>query len=137
SIVAACARQKVAVVVADEREERGERAVLNFGHTIGHALEVATGYGRLLHGEAVAIGMVAAARVSHALGVCEAATVDRRLARLGLLVELPPDVPVTALAAAIGADKKSAAGQVRFIAVEDVGRTRFVMLTARDIVDRL
>ncbi len=139
-VVAACARQKAAVVAADEREERGQRAVLNFGHTIGHALEAVTGYGRFLHGEAVAIGMVAAARVSHALDVCDAATVDRiraLLARLGLPVALPADVEPAALGAAMRADKKSAGGRIGFIAVEDIGRTRFVSLTAQDIVERL
>ena len=139
-VVAACARQKAAVVAADEREERGERAVLNFGHTIGHALEAVTGYGRFLHGEAVAVGMVAAARVSHALGVCDAATVDRiraLLGRLGLPIALPADVETSALGAAMRADKKSAGGRIRFIAVEDIGRTRFVSLTAQDIVERL
>jgi 3-dehydroquinate synthase len=139
-MVAACARQKAAVVAADEREERGERAVLNFGHTIGHALEAVTGYGRFLHGEAVAIGMVAAARVSHALGTCEASTGERiraLLDRLGLPTALPPDVPASALGAAMRADKKSAGGRIRFVAVEDVGRTRFVSITAQDIVDRL
>ncbi len=114
--------------------------MLNFGHTIGHALEAVTGYGRFLHGEAVAIGMVAAARVSHALDVCDAATVDRiraLLARLGLPVALPADVEPAALGAAMRADKKSAGGRIGFIAVEDIGRTRFVSLTAQDIVERL
>jgi 3-dehydroquinate synthase len=139
-VVAACARQKAAVVAADEREERGERAVLNFGHTVGHALETVTGYGRFLHGEAVAIGMVAAARVSRALGVCAGTTVDRiatLLGRLGLPVAVPADVTPAALGTAMRADKKSAGGRIRFIAVEDVGRTRIVPLTAQDIVDRL
>ena len=140
AVVAACARQKAAVVAADEREERGERAVLNFGHTVGHALEAVTSYGRYLHGEAVAIGMVAAARVSAGLGLCDATTVGRiggLLARLGLPVAVPADVPVAALAAAMRADKKSADGRIRFVAVEQVGRVRLVPLTAQDIVDRL
>jgi 3-dehydroquinate synthase len=139
-IVAACARQKAAVVAADEREEGGERAVLNFGHTVGHAVEAVTAYGRFLHGEAVAIGMVAAARVSRSLGVCDAATVDRIrqvLERLELPVAVPPELPRAALAAAIGADKKSSAGKVRFVAVEQVGRVRLVPLAANDIIDRL
>jgi 3-dehydroquinate synthase len=139
-IVAACGRQKAAVVAADEREERGERAVLNFGHTIGHALEAVTGYGRFLHGEAVAIGMVAAARVSAGLGLCDTATVDRiagLLGRLGLPVAIPNDVPIAALGAAMRADKKSVDGRIRFIAVEQVGRVTFASLTAQDIVDRL
>jgi 3-dehydroquinate synthase len=139
-IVAACARQKAHVVVADEREERGDRAVLNFGHTVGHAIESATAYGRLLHGEAVAIGMVAAARVSHALRVCDAATIDRiarTLGRLGLPVALPADLAPAAVAAALRADKKSAGGQIRFVAIERIGRTRFVPLTAQSIVNHL
>jgi 3-dehydroquinate synthase len=104
SIVAACARQKAAVVAADELEERGERATLNFGHTVGHALEAVTQYGRFLHGEAVAIGMVAAARVSAALGVCDAsigARIERVLGRLGLPVAVPADVPPATLAGAM------------------------------------
>jgi len=139
-VVAACARQKAAVVAADEHEERGERAVLNFGHTIGHALEAATDYGRFLHGEAVAVGMVAAARVSYALDLCAAATAERiraLLERLGLPTTLPSDVSPAALGTAMRADKKSTGGRIRFVAVEDIGRTRFVPLTAQDIVDRL
>jgi len=139
-MVAACVRQKAAVVAADEREERGDRAVLNFGHTVGHALETVTGYGRLLHGEAVAVGMVAAARVSHALGACDAATVDRiraLLGRLGLPAELPSDVAKSALGAAMQADKKSTGGQIRFVAVERVGRVKLVSLAPQEIVDRL
>ena len=139
-VVAACVRQKAAVVAVDEREERGERAVLNFGHTVGHALEAVTSYGRFLHGEAVAIGMVAAARVSAGLGLCEQTTVDRIaavLGRLGLPVAVPADVPVATLASAMRADKKSADGRIRFVAVEQVGRVRLVPLTAQDIVDRL
>jgi 3-dehydroquinate synthase len=139
-LVAACARQKAAVVAADEHEERGERATLNFGHTVGHALEAVTTYGRFLHGEAVAIGMVAAGRISERLGVCDATTVARIrtvLERLGLPVAVPSDVSATALVSALRADKKSARGQIRFVAVEQMGRVRLVELTAQDIVDRL
>jgi len=139
-MVAACARQKAAVVAADEREERGDRAILNFGHTVGHALETVTGYGRFLHGEAVAIGMVAAARVSEAIGVCDATTVTRvrgLLGRLGLPVDLPVDVPADALGTAMKADKKSVAGQIQFVTVERVGRAKLVSLAAQEIVDRL
>ncbi len=140
AVVASCARQKAAVVSADEREERGERAVLNFGHTVGHAIEAATTYGRYLHGEAVAMGMVAAARVSHALGICKAGTVDRIravLRALGLPVDLPVDVPPAALVTAMRADKKSSKGRIRFVAVEGVGRVRFVELTAQEIAQHL
>src|SRR5262249_56511218 len=92
AIVAACARHKAAVVADDEREERGGRAVLNFGHTVGHAIEALTEYREFLHGEAVAIGMVAAARVSRALGRLAPAVVER-LERLLKRVGLPTHIP--------------------------------------------
>src|SRR5439155_1495577 len=117
-VVATSCRHKAAVVAADEREQSGERAVLNFGHTIGHALEVLTEYRGLLHGEAVAIGMVAAARVSRALGVCDTATVERLerlLRRAGLPVAMPADVTAPALALAMQSDKKTAGGRIRFV----------------------
>jgi 3-dehydroquinate synthase len=139
-VVAACARHKAAVVAADEREERGGRAVLNFGHTVGHALEALTEYRQFLHGEAVAIGMVAAARVSRALGCCEAATVARiegLLARAGLPTTLPADIRPEALALGMHADKKRAGGHIRFVAVEAIGRTRLIELTPSEIVSRL
>jgi len=139
-VVAACCRHKAAVVAADEREEGGERAVLNFGHTVGHALEVLTEYRRLLHGEAVAIGMVAAARVSRTLGLCDATTVERleRLVRrAGLPTEMPDDITAPALALAMHTDKKTAAGRIRFVCVEAIGRTRLVELSAEQVADQL
>lgn len=136
-LVGRSARQKVRVVEADEREERGDRAVLNFGHTVGHAIEAVTGYRRYLHGEAVAIGMVAAARVSEALGVCHVGTADRiaaLLERAGLPAALPAALRTPQLAAAMQRDKKATGGRVRFVAVERIGRTRFVDLTASDVL---
>ncbi len=139
-VVSACARQKAAVVAADEREERGDRAVLNFGHTLGHAVETLTGYTEFLHGEAVAIGMVAAARVSQALGRCEATTVarlERLLKDIGLPTEIPKGLVPSALALAMQRDKKSAAGRVRFVCLEEIGRTVFVELSGQEIVSHL
>jgi 3-dehydroquinate synthase len=139
-VVAACARQKARVVAEDEREERGARAVLNFGHTVGHAIEVLTDYREWLHGEAVAIGMVAAARVSRALGRCSAAVVDRLAAllkRTGLPTDIPPGLSPSALALAMQTDKKSAGGRIRFVCLEDIGRTAFVELSSQEIVNHL
>src|SRR5579875_910161 len=139
-VVATCARHKAAVVAADEREERGGRAVLNFGHTVGHALEALTEYRQFLHGEAVAIGMVAAARVSRALGCCDASTVARIehvLTRAGLPTALPSDIAPEALALGMQADKKRTGGRIRFVAVEAIGRVRLVELTPGEIVSRL
>ena len=137
-VVATCARHKAAVVASDEREQSGARAVLNFGHTVGHGVEAIGQYTTHLHGEAVAIGMVAAARVSHGLGLCDAAVVssiDGLLRRLGLPTELT--VPREQLARAMLSDKKSTAGRIRFVAVEAIGRTRLVDLEATEIVQHL
>jgi 3-dehydroquinate synthase len=139
-IVAACCRQKAAVVAEDEREERGGRAVLNFGHTVGHAIETLTDYKELLHGEAVAIGMVAAARVSRALGRCGTEAVERLerlLKRAGLPTDIPNGLTPAALALAMQHDKKSAAGRVRFVCLEAIGRTVFVELSTQEIMSHL
>jgi 3-dehydroquinate synthase len=139
-VVAACARHKAAVVAEDEREERGGRAVLNFGHTIGHAVETLTDYRELLHGEAVSIGMVAAGRVSHALGRCPAeavARLERLLKRAGLPTDIPSGLSPAALALAMQSDKKSAGGRIRFVCLEEIGRTAFVELSGREIVNHL
>jgi len=139
-VVAACVRHKAAVVAADEREERGDRAVLNFGHTLGHAIEVLTDYREYLHGEAVAMGMVAAARVSHALGRCDGASVDRLAAllkRIGLPTEIPEGLSAEALSVAMLRDKKTADGRIRFVCLEGIGRTAFVDIGAQEIVQKL
>jgi len=139
-IVGRSVRQKATVVTADEREERGERAVLNFGHTVGHGIEAVTSYERYLHGEAVAMGMVAAARVSEAIGAAEPGTADRiamLLRRAGLPFEMPAELRTPGLVAAIQRDKKATGGRVRFVAVETIGRTRFVDLTGSEIVRNL
>ena len=138
-VIAACARHKAEVVAQDEREERGERAVLNFGHTVAHAIEALTEYREWLHGEAVAMGMVAAARVSQTLGRCRPETVARLqalLARAGLPTALPEFSPA-ALALAIQTDKKSAGGRLRFVCLEEIGRTTFVELSGQEIVNQL
>ena len=84
------------MVEKDEREESGLRAVLNFGHTFGHAFETLSGYGKLLHGEAVAIGMVCAARLAQRLGRVDAqftARLAALLQSLGLSVEFRSSIP--------------------------------------------
>jgi 3-dehydroquinate synthase len=140
SVVAACARQKAQVVSADEREETGLRAVLNFGHTVGHAVETVTGYRQYLHGEAVAIGMIAAARISQQRGYCDKAVADRLealLRSIGLPVALPAGVAHRELGRVMASDKKSTGGRIRFIALEAIGRTRAVELAPADIVGHL
>ncbi len=114
---------KAAVVGADEREA-GQRAILNFGHTFGHAIEAGLGYGEWLHGEAVGCGMVMAAELSARLGLVEPAFVER-LTRLVQRAGLPTAAP------ALGAervlelmrlDKKAEGGEIRFVVLEAPGR---------------
>jgi 3-dehydroquinate synthase len=127
---------KAAVVSADETE-KGLRAILNFGHTLGHALEAATRYERFVHGEAVAIGMVFAARLARRLGYFEPAGVERIAAlvrRAGLPDAIPPDIAPEALLDAMRRDKKVAAGQLTFILPEAIGKVRIVRGVPADIV---
>ena len=77
-VVARCCQLKAEVVVSDERDETGVRAVLNYGHTFGHALESVSGYDRFLHGEAVAIGMLCASRLAERLGRIDSELTDRQ-----------------------------------------------------------
>ncbi len=112
-----CCRHKAEVVRNDEREH-GERALLNFGHTFGHALEAEAGYGELLHGEAVAIGMLLAARMSAELGHADKADAQRLgtlLNRLGLPVSIPGSISAQALLGHMRLDKKALSGKMRFI----------------------
>ena len=114
---------KAGVVAADERET-GRRAILNFGHTVAHAVE-ATAKFAVLHGEAVAIGMAYEARLAERLGIAAAGTADRirrLLERYGLPLELPESATPDDLLATMQLDKKARAGTVRFALPEVVGR---------------
>ena len=114
---------KAAVVAADEREA-GERALLNLGHTFGHAIEAGAGYGAWLHGEAVAAGMVMAAELSAKLGRIGAREVERvrtLVSRAGLPVKAPP-LPADEMLALMAVDKKAAGGAVRFVLLREIGR---------------
>jgi 3-dehydroquinate synthase len=112
------------VVVSSDEFERGERITLNYGHTIGHAVEALMGYGPLLHGEAVALGMHAAARIAVAMGLCDASLVARQLRLLtayGLSVALPPGLDPEAILATTLRDKKVQAGRVRWVLPTAIG----------------
>jgi len=115
---------KAGVVSADEYEQTGVRAILNFGHTVGHAVEAVAGYGGgYQHGEAVAVGMVAEARLAERMGKINPEAVDRLaglLVRLGLPVAAP-GLSVEALLAAMTLDKKNRGGQVRFVLPDRIG----------------
>jgi 3-dehydroquinate synthase len=114
---------KAAVVEQDEKES-GLRMILNFGHTIGHAVEAAAGFARFSHGEAVAVGMHAAARLSAILGRCgpdTVAAVDALLARFGLPAAAPGYRPADLLAY-LARDKKSIGGTVNWVLTGGIGR---------------
>jgi 3-dehydroquinate synthase len=118
---------KAAVVARDERES-GARALLNFGHTFGHAIESATGYGTWLHGEAVAIGMALAARFSVRLGRIRQADADRLVAlleRLGLPVR-PPAIARVAWLEYMGRDKKNEGGRITLVLLDRLGSAAVV-----------
>ena len=124
---------KAAIVARDERES-GERALLNLGHTFGHALEAAAGYSdRLLHGEGVAIGIGLAFEMSARLGMCPQEAPSRVRAHfreMGLratLADIPGDLPdADALVGLMANDKKARAGRVAFVLAEDIGRAQVV-----------
>ncbi|CUS03828.2 Shikimate kinase/3-dehydroquinate synthase [Candidatus Promineifilum breve] len=110
-------------VVEEDPYEAGRRALLNLGHTFGHAIEQVSGYA-VRHGEAVAMGLAAAAHLSAALGECAPSLprlVEMVLTRLGLPIHIPPALDPAALYAAMGSDKKKKAGQLRFVLIRDVG----------------
>lgn len=112
-------------VVATDRREQGRRALLNLGHTLGHAVETALGHGTWLHGEAVAVGLVAAARLSAARGRLDSGFVlrlVRLLERFGLPTALPQGIDEARLNSALALDKKIAAGRLRFIGLAAPGR---------------
>ena len=114
---------KAGVVGRDERES-GLRAILNFGHTFGHAIEAGLGYGQWLHGEAVGCGMVMAMQLSHRLGLVDEALVQRvtaLVARAGLPT-VGPDLGAERYLQLMRVDKKAEAGEIRFVVIESPGR---------------
>ncbi|UGS37122.1 bifunctional shikimate kinase/3-dehydroquinate synthase [Capillimicrobium parvum] len=126
-----CARTKLAVVAADERDG-GRRQILNLGHTIGHALETATGYGTLRHGEAVGLGLLAALRLS-GLGDLRG-QVRELLLRAGLPVALPAGVDRVAVLEVMQRDKKRVGDTVPFVLVRGPGDVRHGQVVEPDVV---
>src|SRR5579875_838038 len=137
-IIARCIDLKAVVIEEDEREQ-GRRAILNYGHTIGHALENVSGYGEWLHGEAVSLGMAAAARLAREAGMFsaeEAARQNKLLAALGLPVVYRGSVRAPDILAKIQLDKKVVGKRVRWIMPRRIGE---VVVTALpdELVERV
>jgi shikimate kinase/3-dehydroquinate synthase len=117
-VIFACVRTKLEIVAADERDS-GRRAVLNLGHTVGHAIEAASGYERYRHGEAVGLGLLATLRLSGAGELRD--EVRNLLDRHGLPTRLDPAIDVGSVLAAIERDKKRTADGVGFVLLERAG----------------
>jgi 3-dehydroquinate synthase len=135
-VIASCCGEKATIVEQDEREESGLRMVLNYGHTVGHALEASGGYQRWLHGEAVAVGMVVAARLAVRLHLTDAPTAERQTALLAA-VGLPTgfDAPSPReLWDALRHDKKARDGQVPFVLLKALGRAEVCFDVPADLV---
>ncbi|OHB69044.1 MAG: 3-dehydroquinate synthase [Planctomycetes bacterium RBG_13_63_9] len=135
-VISRCCRLKADVVEKDEREETGLRAVLNYGHTFAHPLEALAGYGRILHGEAVAIGMVCASRLAERTGRVDDGFTDRQrrlLETLGLPVELP-ELDREQIIRAMMHDKKVQHGRLRFVLPSRMGHVEVVEdVDAKDV----
>jgi 3-dehydroquinate synthase len=133
-IVERCCRLKADVVEQDEREETGVRAILNYGHTFCHALEAATGYEELLHGEGVAIGMLCASRLAEQMGRVDAALTKRQqdlLESFGLPTALP-EVSHEELIELMYHDKKVERGKLRFVLPSRLGHVEVVRDVSSD-----
>lgn len=132
-VVSESCRIKADVVSADERES-GLRRILNFGHTVGHALEAVTKYRRYRHGEAVAYGMLAAMHLGAARGVTPAPVRDRLADAVAKLGPLPPvaDLSAKEIVGAIAHDKKIVDGTLHFVAATDIGKTT----TLNDVTEK-
>jgi 3-dehydroquinate synthase len=137
-VIPRCIRAKADVVGRDEREA-GPREILNFGHTFAHAFETATAYRLYLHGEAVAWGMIAAARLAENVGMLApglARRIETLVRRVGPLPPMPSDAPAK-LIRIMGADKKTRGGELRFVLPESIGRVRTVPGIAVSVVQRV
>ncbi|KKK49093.1 hypothetical protein LCGC14_3138540, partial [marine sediment metagenome] len=123
-VITTCARNKAELVSLDEREVKGIRSIINYGHTIGHALEVLTEYKVYRHGEAVSVGMVAAAKIARRMGILneegESCQIEL-LERAGLPTTIK-DIVSSEIIKALSRDKKVKDGKIRFILVTKIGK---------------
>jgi 3-dehydroquinate synthase len=138
AVIARCCEIKADVVGQDETES-GLRAILNFGHTIGHAIENSSGYGKFLHGEAIAIGQVAAARLSQkilGLPSGDVARIEKLFARAGLPVKIKLSlVQRKKLFAAMKLDKKVSGGEIKFVLARKIGVVEFGQKVPLELIE--
>ncbi len=140
AVVARCCEIKADVVGQDETES-GLRAILNFGHTIGHAIENSSGYGKFLHGEAIAIGQVAAAKLSHEILGLPSGDVER-VEKLFIRAGLPVRIRLNPaqrkkLFAAMKLDKKVSGGEIKFVLAQKIGRVSWGQKVLPGLIDKV
>lgn len=139
-LILRCVALKAQVVEEDEHETTGRRAILNFGHTVGHAIERLTGYGPVLHGEAIAVGMVVEAMLGERIGLTASGTSERVraiLAKAGLPTKHPILREIGPMLAAMRGDKKAVGGRLAFSLLESVGSCKLVSDVPEDDVRRV
>ncbi len=130
---------KAQIVSADEKETSGLRMILNLGHTFGHAMERLTSYRKYLHGEAVGLGLIMAAGISHKLGLCSVQTelqIRQAVKSVGLPVQIP-HFSKTQWIQALEVDKKSRGGMIHFIGVKTIGTVKILPLAPKRLVEFL
>jgi 3-dehydroquinate synthase len=135
---------KSKIVAKDERDRTGQRALLNFGHTVGHAIECAGNYRKFLHGEAVSLGIVAACAISvqrAGLRPRQRTAIVDLLARFGLPISLPPNFPRKKILDAVKFDKKFEDGKIRFVVTPRIGTAyiadNVTLADIREVVEKL
>lgn len=134
-----CSCQAKADVVGQDEKEAGIRAILNYGHTIGHAVESLTNYKQFVHGEAVAIGMVAAGKIALEMGLWSEPEAQRQndlIAKAGLPIDIPSEVSVDDILEVIKSDKKVKAGIVRFILPTAIGKVTIADQVTPEIIKK-
>jgi 3-dehydroquinate synthase len=136
-LIQKCVEIKASFVEDDEKETKGKRALLNFGHTIGHAIENVAGYGTLLHGEAVALGMIAAAHISMkcaALSAEDLQEIESAIKRFELPTRLPSELSRRRILDTISVDKKFVEGKIRFVVTSRLGSAKLAdNITMKDL----
>ncbi|MBL1151062.1 MAG: 3-dehydroquinate synthase [Armatimonadetes bacterium] len=139
-IIAFSIKSKASIVGGDPLDRKGQRAMLNLGHTVGHAIEAALGYQGMLHGEAVAVGMVLEAQIGEAIGFTQPGTSDRireAVRAAGLPAELPREIQIADLERAMEADKKNVVGGVSLALVPSIGEFGVVQNVPADILHKV
>ncbi|MGK7950302.1 MAG: 3-dehydroquinate synthase [Xenococcaceae cyanobacterium] len=129
--------QAKAEVVSQDEKEAGLRAILNYGHTIGHAVESLTNYQQFVHGEAVAIGMVAAGKIATAMGLwteTEAKRQEQLITKTKLPTNIPPELNMDDILETLKSDKKVKAGKVRFILPTQIGKVIITDKVTEEII---